>query len=35
MASILSEIGYDGYLMLEGFGYSAAEANSFRALRGD
>jgi D-psicose/D-tagatose/L-ribulose 3-epimerase len=35
IVSALKEIGYDGYLMIEGFGYSAAEANSLGALWGD
>jgi D-psicose/D-tagatose/L-ribulose 3-epimerase len=31
----LTEIEYDGYLMIEGFGYSAHEKNSLGALWGD
>lgn len=31
----LKKTGYDGYLMIEGFGYSEAEKNSFGALWGD
>jgi D-psicose/D-tagatose/L-ribulose 3-epimerase len=31
----LREIGYDGYLMIEGFGYSAREKHSLGALWGD
>ena len=33
--SALTEIEYDGYLMIEGFGYSDAENNSLGALWGD
>lgn len=35
IVAALKEIGYDGYLMIEGFGYSAAEQNSLGALWGD
>ncbi len=35
IVATLKEIGYDGYLMIEGFGYSAAEQNSLGALWGD
>jgi len=35
IVTTLKEIGYDGYLMIEGFGYSAAEQNSLGALFGD
>lgn len=31
----LRQINYDGYLMIEGFGYSASETNSLGALWGD
>jgi D-psicose/D-tagatose/L-ribulose 3-epimerase len=35
IVAALEEIGYDGYLMIEGFGYSAVEKNSLGALWGD
>jgi D-psicose/D-tagatose/L-ribulose 3-epimerase len=35
IVSALREIEYDGYLMIEGFGYSDAEENSLGALWGD
>jgi D-psicose/D-tagatose/L-ribulose 3-epimerase len=35
IVSALKEISFDGYLMIEGFGYSAAEQNSLGALWGD
>ncbi|HXR37997.1 MAG TPA: sugar phosphate isomerase/epimerase family protein [Terracidiphilus sp.] len=35
IVAALKEIGYDGYLMIEGFGYSAAEQSSLGALWGD
>jgi D-psicose/D-tagatose/L-ribulose 3-epimerase len=35
IVAALKDIGYDGYLMIEGFGYSAAEKNSLGALWGD
>jgi D-psicose/D-tagatose/L-ribulose 3-epimerase len=35
IVATLKEIGYDGYLMIEGFGYSATEKNSLGALWGD
>jgi D-psicose/D-tagatose/L-ribulose 3-epimerase len=35
IVAALKEIGYDGYLMIEGFGYSAGESNSLGALWGD
>jgi D-psicose/D-tagatose/L-ribulose 3-epimerase len=35
IVSALKDIGYDGFLMIEGFGYSAAEKNSLGALWGD
>lgn len=35
VVATLREIDYDGYLMIEGFGYSAAEQSSLGALWGD
>ncbi|MGO9340072.1 MAG: sugar phosphate isomerase/epimerase family protein [Terracidiphilus sp.] len=35
IVAALKDIGYDGYLMIEGFGYSANEKNSLGALWGD
>jgi D-psicose/D-tagatose/L-ribulose 3-epimerase len=35
IVATLNEIGYDGYLMIEGFGYSATEKHSLGALWGD
>lgn len=35
IVSVLREIEYDGYLMIEGFGYSDTEKNSLGALWGD
>jgi D-psicose/D-tagatose/L-ribulose 3-epimerase len=35
IVAALKDIRYDGYLMIEGFGYSAAEKNSLGALWGD
>lgn len=35
IVAALNEIGYDGYLMIEGFGFSAKEKNSLGALWGD
>lgn len=35
IVAALKDIGYDGYLMIEGFGYSADEENSLGALWGD
>jgi len=35
VVSVLREIEYDGYLIIEGFGYSDAEKNSLGALWGD
>jgi len=35
IVAALKEIGYDGYLTIEGFGYSAAEKNSLGARWGD
>jgi D-psicose/D-tagatose/L-ribulose 3-epimerase len=34
IVAALGEIGYDGYLTIEGFGYSAAEKNSLGAMWG-
>ena len=35
IVAALEQIGYDGYLMIEGFGYSANETHSLGALWGD
>jgi len=35
IVAALKEVSYDGYLMIEGFGYSPKEASSFGALWGD
>lgn len=35
IVTALIEIGYNGYLMIEGFGYSVSEKNSLGALWGD
>jgi D-psicose/D-tagatose/L-ribulose 3-epimerase len=35
IVSVLREIEYDGYLMIEGFGYSPSETDSLGALWGD
>ncbi|MGD0631818.1 MAG: sugar phosphate isomerase/epimerase family protein [Terracidiphilus sp.] len=35
IVAALQDIGYDGYLMIEGFGYSADEESSLGALWGD
>ena len=35
LVAALIKIAYDGYMMIEGFGYSSAESNSLGALYGD